>query len=150
MPDILVSPLANRAKLKYSIWYWILRCLSDFCPKCILINVKCVVAWLSQGLCITWVDLYILPKFATVSTSTGLPFISVAWGGVEQWLDRNPKRNISSLLQIQKKTEKTAKKNYKIQKVQKKNCFWNTFVINHIWIYIVMFSMSLPFQQGVG
>ena len=36
-------------------------------------------------------DLYILPKFATVSTSTGLPCISVAWGGVEQWLDRNPK-----------------------------------------------------------
>ena len=34
--------------------------------------------------------LYILPKFATVSTSTGLPYINVAWGGVEQWSDRNP------------------------------------------------------------
>ena len=36
-------------------------------------------------------DLNMLPKFATVSTSTGLPCIYVAWVGVGQWSDRNPK-----------------------------------------------------------
>ena len=48
----------------------------------------------------------------------------VAWGGVEQWSDRNPE-GTASLLQIQpKKTEKYQKK-YK-KNLTKKNAFYET------------------------
>ena len=50
-----------------------------------------VAAQLNYSWCVTLGDLYILPNFATVSTSTSLPCMIVAWGGVEQWSDRNPK-----------------------------------------------------------
>ena len=69
----------------------------------------CVVTWLSQGLCVTW-ETYILPKFATVSTSTSLPCINVAWGGVEQWSDRNPKGTYQVFCKFRKYLKKTYKK----------------------------------------
>ena len=61
------------------------------------------------------------------------------------------KRNTSSLLQIQQKTENTKKtlqntkmpKNYKISKIQKK------LFLKHIGLNC-MHCMSLPFQLGVG
>ena len=56
-------------------------------------------------------DLYILPKFATVSTSTSLPCIKVTWGGVEQWSDRNPKGTyqVSCKFKKYQKTQKNIK-----------------------------------------
>ena len=91
-----------------------------------------MTAQLNHSWCVTLGDLYILPNFATVSTSTGLPCMIVAWGGVEQWSDRNPK-GTASLLQIHlknilKKTKITKyKKNTKeILKNTKKNAFSET------------------------
>ena len=76
-----------------------------------------VTAQLNHSWCVTLGDLYILPNFATVSTSTGLPCMIVAWGGIEQWSDRNT----SSLLHIQlKNTEKKYKKNITKYKNAKK------------------------------
>ena len=45
--------------------------------------------------------------------------MNVAWGGVEQWSDRNPK-GTASLLQIQQKYWKIQKNITKYQKYQKK------------------------------
>ena len=50
----------------------------------------------------------------------------VAWGGVEQWSDRNPE-GTASLLQIQPKILKNTKKiQKKSEKYKKKNAFSET------------------------
>ena len=79
-------------------------------------------------------DLYILPKFATVSKSTGLPCISVAWGGVEQWSDRNPKGTYQIFCKFRKHLKNT--KNIKYEKY-KKNILKHIGHICTIEMYIV-------------
>ena len=54
-------------------------------------------------------DLYILPKFATVSTLIGLPCISVAWGGIGLWSDRNPKGTYQVSCKFRKYLQKPKK-----------------------------------------
>ena len=92
-----------------------------------------VTAQLNHSWCVTLGDLYILPNFATVSTSTGLPCMTVAWGGVEQWSDRNPKRNCkspaNSIYKILKNTKKIQNKS---EKYKKKMLFQKHIGLNHI------------------
>ena len=100
-----------------------------------------MTAQLNHSWCVTLGDLYILPNFATVSTSTGLPCMIVAWGGVEQWSDRNPE-GTASLLQIQPKILKNTKK-YKrnLEKYKKKMLF-----LKHIGLNYTAYS---SFSAGV-
>ena len=78
--------------------------------------------------------------------------MTVAWGGVEQWLDRNPNgiHQVSCKFSL-KNTEKYQKKYYKIQKCQKIQNMKNTkkMFLKHIGLNC-MYCMFLPFQLRGG
>ena len=53
--------------------------------------------------------------------------MTVAWGGVEQWSDRNPEGTASLLQILPEKTTKIPKKiQNKSEKYRKKNAFYET------------------------
>ena len=58
--------------------------------------------------------------------------MTVAWGGVEQWSDRNPKGTASLLQILPKKLQNTKKIQNKSEKYQKKMLFMKHIGLNHI------------------
>ena len=85
-----------------------------------------------------------LPKFATVSTSTSLPCIYVVWGGVGQWLDRNPKGTHQVPCKFRKYYKTHQKKKLKNTKKISSKAHWSYMQC------IIIFPHLCPFSGGRG